>query len=296
MEQAIVSKKDSTHTWESEIPGTFQFVSDLAKELSGGRVDLPSFPETVVRVQHVLRDEGVTNDRVARVVSAEAGLAARMLAMANSALLHRGGVQVTDLGLAIARIGHDQIRAAAWTYATAQLRQAPTYAAIRPELERLWQQSVQVAALSFTMAKESRRVRPDEGLLAGLLHNIGEVYMVARAAKLPSGTPKLDEAITRTWNPSIGRVLIENWNLPDEIACAVGGQLDSERSHRGTAIVQDVLAVAVAFAARTAANATDHAAMSRMPSAVALGLNEASFMRIQLESESELKMLQQALG
>jgi HD-like signal output (HDOD) protein len=296
MEQAIVSKKDPTHNPHTETLGTFEFVSDLARELSEGRVELPSFPDTVVRVQHVLRDEGVTSERVARVVSAEAGLAARMLAMANSALLHRAGAQVSDLGLAIARIGHDQIRAAAWTYATAQLRRASTYAAIRPQLERLWQQSVQVAALAFSMAKESRRVRPDEALLAGLLHNIGEVYIVARAAKQPSAAPELDEAIIRAWNPNIGRVLIENWNLPDEIACAVGGQLDSDRSHRGSANVQDVLPVAVALAAHMAANATDHAAMSKLPCAVALGLTDASLMRIQLESESELKMLQEALG
>lgn len=283
-------------TPRSENPGAFQFVSDLANELSAGRVELPSFPDTVVRVQHVLRDEGVTTERVARVVSAEAGLAARMLAMANSALLHRGGEQVTDLKLAIARIGHDQIRAAAWTYATAQLRRASTYAAILPQLERLWQQSVQVAAFAFAMAKESRRVCPDESLLTGLLHNIGEVYIVARAARQPNGAAQLDEATTRAWNPSIGRALIENWRLPDEIACAVGGQLDSERSQRGAANVQDVLAVAVAFAAHTAANIPDNVAMARMPAALALGLTDAAFMRIQLESESELKMLQEALG
>jgi HD-like signal output (HDOD) protein len=276
--------------------GAFQFVSDLATELSAGRVELPSFPDTVVRVQQVLRDEGVTSERVARVVSAEAGLAARMLAMANSALLHRGGEQVTDLKLAIARIGHDQIRAAAWTYATAQVRRASTYAAILPQLERLWQQSVQVAALAFSMAKESRRVRPDEGLLAGLLHNIGELYIVARASRQANGAAQLDEATRRAWNPSIGRALIENWRLPDEIACAVGSQLDPERSHRGAANVQDVLIVAVAFAQHKEANTPDNVAMAKLPSAVALGLTDISFMRIQLESERELKMLQEALG
>ncbi len=76
---------------------TFKFVSDLAKELSAGRVELPSFPEAAARVQQVLSDDSVTSERIARVISADAGLAARVLTMANSTLLHRGGTPVTDL-------------------------------------------------------------------------------------------------------------------------------------------------------------------------------------------------------
>ena len=33
------------------------------------------------------------------------------------------------------------------------------------------------------MAKESRRVRADEAMLAGLLHNIGKIYILARTPK-----------------------------------------------------------------------------------------------------------------
>jgi hypothetical protein len=35
----------------------FQFVEQLAKEVSGGRVELPSFPDVAVRVRKVLADE-----------------------------------------------------------------------------------------------------------------------------------------------------------------------------------------------------------------------------------------------
>ena len=109
----------------------FQFVSELAKELSAGRVELPSFPDAAARVQQVLSDDSVTSERIARVVSADAGLAARVLTMANSTLLHRGGAPVTDLKVAVTRIGHDNIRTAALAYANAQLRRAAELAHIR---------------------------------------------------------------------------------------------------------------------------------------------------------------------
>jgi HD-like signal output (HDOD) protein len=272
----------------------FRFLSDLARELSAGRVDLPSFPDAVARVQNVLSDDSISSERIARVVSSDAGLAARILTMANSTLLHRGGAPVTDLKVAITRIGHDSIRAAALAYATAQVRQAADLAPIRADLERFWQEGVRVAGLAHAMAKETRLMRPDEALLAGLLHNIGKVYIIARTPR-DSGSVHIDEAVLRDWHPGIGQALIENWKLPEDIATAVGGQLESERSHGGTADLQDLLIVAVNLAAQMASNVADDAA-ARMPAASAMGLTDSAIVRIMLESQTELETLQAALG
>jgi len=280
----------------SQANGTpFEFLSALAKELSAGRVDLPSFPDAAARVQHVLSNDDITSERIARVVSSDAGLAARILTMANSTLLHRGGSRVTDLKVAITRIGHDSIRAAALAYATAQLRHAGDLAHIRTDLEKLWQEGVRVAALAHAMAKESRQMRPDEALLAGLLHNIGKVYIIARAPK-EAGPVHIDDAVVRDWHPGIGQALIENWKLPEEIALAVGGQLDVERSHAGPADLQDLLIVAVTLAGQMASNTADDAALARMPAATAMGLTDSAIVRIMLESQTEIETLQAALG
>ncbi|HLN50236.1 MAG: HDOD domain-containing protein [Steroidobacteraceae bacterium] len=281
---------------ESESSGSpFQFLSDLARELSAGRVDLPSFPDAVARVQHVLSDDSITSERIARVVSSDAGLAARILTMANSTLLHRGGSRVTDLKIAITRIGHDSIRAAALAYATAQVRHAAELAHIRRDLEGLWREGVRVAALAHAMAKESRLMRPDEALLAGLLHNIGKVYIIARTPKDASNV-HVDDAVLRDWHPGIGQALIENWKLPEEIAVAVGGQLEIERCHGGPADLQDLLIVTVNLAAQMANNAADDAALVKMPAAAAMGLTDSAFVRIMLESQTEMETLRAALG
>jgi HD-like signal output (HDOD) protein len=256
---------------------------------------LPSFPDAVARVQQVLSDETITSERITRVVSSDAGLAARILAMANSALLHRGGSGVTDLKVAITRIGHDCIRAAALAYATAQVRHAADLAHIRADLERFWQEGLRVAALAYAMARESRIVRPDEALLAGLLHNIGKVYIIARTPK-GAGRIDVDEAVLRDWHPGIGQALIENWKLPEEIAVAVGGQLEIDRSHGEAADLQDLLIVAVALAAQMASNAADDTGLADMPAAVAMGLTDSAFVRIMLESQTEIETLQAALG
>ena len=283
----------STSAATESVDPSFQFVRSLAAELSAGHVELPSFPDVAARVQQVLNDESVSQERIARVVAADAGLAARLLTMANSTLLHRGGAPVTDLKIAVTRIGHENIRTAALAYANAQLRRAPELAHIRGPLERYWQEGLRVAALAHAIAKESRRVRADEALLAGLLHNIGKIYILAR---LPKRENQLDPGVLQDWYPSIGQALGENWKLPEQISAAIAGQREFERSHEGPADLLDLIIIAVHMAEQMGRNESDEAGLSKLPAAVALGLNDSALVRIMLESQTELAMLQAALG
>ena len=272
-----------------------RFLRELASELSAGRVELPSFPDAAARVQHVLSDDSITSERIMRVVSSDAGLAARILSMANSTLLHRGGSPVTDLKVAITRIGHDSIRAAALSYATAQVRHAAELAHIRTDLERFWQEGLRVAALAHAMARESGVLRADEALLAGLLHNIGKVYIVARQPR-DAGKVHIDDEVMRDWHPGIGQALIENWKLPEHIAIAVGGQLERDYQHDEPADLQDLLIVAVLLESQMESNAADDAALAQIPAVAAMGLTDSAIVRIMLESQTEMATLQAALG
>jgi len=275
---------------------TFKFVSDLAKELSSGRVELPSFPDAAARVQQVLSDPAVSSERIARVIGADAGLAARVLTMSNSAVLHRGTTPVADLKVAVTRIGHDNIRAAALAYANAQLRRAPELAPIRPQLEACWRDGIRVASLAHSLAKETRCVRTDEAMLTGLLHNIGKLYIIARAPRNPGSAPALDATIVEDWSASIGKAVAQNWKLPEDIANAIGGQREIDRTHEEPPDLLDLLIVAVQVAAKMAAHAPDDAGLARLPAAVALGLSESTFKRVALDAHAELQMLQAALG
>ena len=111
-------------TAPADVSGAFAFVSELAQEVSQGKVELPSFPDVAVRVRKVLADEHVSIEQVARVVSSEAGLAARVFTLANSAALNRSGRTISDLKTAVNRIGHNNVRTAAVSFAIAQLRRA----------------------------------------------------------------------------------------------------------------------------------------------------------------------------
>lgn len=139
-------------------------------------------------------------------------------------------------------------------------------------------------------------MRADEAMLAGLLHNIGKVYIIARAPKATDAAPGLDEAVVQDWYPNIGQSVAENWKLPVEIASAIAGQRDLDRSHNGPADLQDLLIVAVHMAAQMANKSAEDAALAQLPAATVLGLDAAAFGRITLEAKAQLEMLRAALG
>jgi HD-like signal output (HDOD) protein len=106
----------------------------------------------------------------------------------------------------------------------------------------------------------------------------------------------LQDAMLRNWYPGIGQALIENWKLPEDMAHAVGGQLDVERLHEGPADLHDLLIVAVNVAAQMTDGGGEEADAAQIAPATALGLNDSALVRIMLESQTEMEMLQAALG
>src|SRR5687768_15133146 len=208
----------------------FAFVSELAQEVSQGKIELPSFPDVAVRVRKVLADENVSIDQIARVVGSEAGLAARVFTLANSAALNRSGRTVADLKMAVNRIGHNNVRTAAVSFAIAQLRRASELKHISKELEALWQEATTVAALAYAVASRTS-VNADESMLAGLLHNVGKIYILARAHRHDSlfKDPVALAQVLRDWHANVGKAIVENWGFPEHIATAIGDHENIDR-------------------------------------------------------------------
>jgi HD-like signal output (HDOD) protein len=276
----------------------FAFVRSLANELSEGKVELPCFPEVALKVRRALDDESVTVARIATILGAEAGLAARVLVMANSAALGYSGKPVTDLHTAVTRIGLSNVRTAALAFALGQLRRAVQFKHIMQDLERFWRQSTKVAALGRVLALRIPGVNADLAMLAGLLHNIGAVYILARAGA-GAGVirqTELREMLLKDWSATIGRSIAENWGLQEEVVEAIGQQFDVDRARRGSADLSDVQSVAVANADQVGMEqGVDSSADFRIALG-SLGLDESSGARIIEESNASLAALQAALS
>jgi len=275
----------------------FQFVEQLAKEVSAGRVELPAFPDVAVRVRKVLADENVGADKIARVITSEQGLTARVLALANSAALSRGGKSITDMKMAISRIGHNNVRTAAMSFAIAQLRRAEALKSITKHLEDLWHESTMVAALSHAVSSRCRGINSDEAMLCGLMHNVGKIYILARANKhagLFNDQTAL-QAIMRDWHANVGKAIVENWGFPPQICEAVGAHEDLERESDSPDLT-DVLTVATMLASFLGKESDLELNMESVRAFARLGLDNTKCVHIMDDCAEEIAALRRALG
>jgi HD-like signal output (HDOD) protein len=276
----------------------FAFVQALASELSRGKVDLPSFPDIALRVRKVLADEEVSQEQVVRVVGSEPALAARLMQIANSAALNFTGKPITDMRTAINRMGHNMVRSAAIAFAMSQLKKVDSLKGLEKPLDDLWKSSAAVAAMSHAVAKRYSKVNPDTGMLAGLLHGIGKLYILTRSSKHPAlfAETSTYNQIVRDWHSPVAKALLENWDMAEEIVNAVSDYEDVERAHSGPVDLTDVLTVGNLLAAfkehpeSLEINMHDVAACKRM------NIDRASYEKLIDESETEIDALRQALG
>jgi len=276
----------------------FDFVRTLAAELSGGNVDLPSFPEIAVRVRRVLSDPKSSVDQVVRVVGSEPALAARLLRISNSASLNRSGRAVTDLRTAINRIGYNMVRSASISFSMAQIRKSNKLVGLEHHLNDLWNSSTLVAAFAYVLARNCTKVNPDEAMLTGMMHGIGKLYVLTRAIDHPelfASDATLNEIIG-DWHASIGKAILENWNFSESMAHAVGDQTDFTRIEDGPPDLSDVIAVSILMASHAADVPGLEAALCDLAAARRLGLDEAKTLAIMRESAAEVAALSQALG
>ncbi len=206
----------------------FEFVQALSNELSKGEVKLPAFPESAMHIKEALEDPDISTQKIAKLVVSDPIFSARLLKVANSAAMNISGNPIKDIPTAITRMGFKMAHSIAVFIAVDQVMDAPTNPALATQSQRLWQHSVNVAALSFVISKKqarhpnlkTNRINPDEAMLAGLMHDIGKIYILNRAESYPAliENPETLEQVMSDWHTGIGSAIIQNWAFDEAMA------------------------------------------------------------------------------
>lgn len=239
--------EDAEATQNREVSG---FILGLAAEVSQGRIQLPSYPAAATRVQHALSAEEIDSAAVVRAIGAEPALAVRVMQMANSALLNSMGRQVQDLRTAVGRVGYNMARTASVAFVVEQLRKSDELKPLRQSMATLWEQGITVAALAHVIARRCTRINPDVALLAGLLHGVGKLCILARLSRNAQlqQFPAACDRIILEWHSSVSRALLDNWQIAAEIGDAVQEFEDLDRELRGEICLSEILTAAMLLA------------------------------------------------
>ncbi len=143
---------------------------------------LCTLPVVAEKVLQVAGDEDSDADDMLAVIEQDPAIAARLMQVVNSAYC---GLRnpVADLKTAVTMLGIDRVRNLALTISIGNLFSKPTpVGGIDPE--RLWDHSVCVASVARLVAAKGKYSQPDEAYLAGLLHDLGLLFINQHLEKL----------------------------------------------------------------------------------------------------------------
>lgn len=274
------------------------FVRKLARELVGGDIRLPSFPDIAIRVQQVLEDPKAPPARIALVVGSDAALAVRILRLANSAFLNPSATPIKDLQLALTRMGHQLVRCTALSFALQQMQFSSSDAELRRQLQELWRDGALVAAIAHVLARATHAANPDEALLTGLMHNIGRLYITMAAPRRGRALAKGGAwaEVVREWHPRIASLILTHWEFPAAIVAAVGDQNSWGRETESNACLTDILIAATALAPCAFQRELLAGTVAAVPTFQRLRLGAADCQRLLADSARQIKSLRAALS
>ncbi|HEY1044185.1 MAG TPA: HDOD domain-containing protein [Telluria sp.] len=194
---------------------------NIAAQASRGELAFPTHVNAALKLQDALGDPGCRIDAATRLVQAEPLLAARTVAIANSAAYNRAGHEVTSVKSAVQRVGFRTLNALVASVIVRQLNSAVRDPGLREMSNRLWEHSAHVAALSMVIARRVTRVDPETALFAGIVHEIGGFYLLSRAEEYPG----LLEGEADEWiehgEVEVGRAVLLKLGVPHQVLDAI---------------------------------------------------------------------------
>lgn len=158
----------------------------IAAQAVRGEITFPTSVNAVLRLQLALDDPDCHIDEAIRLVLAEPQLAARTVAVANTAAFGgSGGAPVTNVRSAVGRIGYRRLQALVASLVVRQFGNRIVDPGLRSKAEQLWEHTTHVAAIAYSLARRITGIDPDTALFAGIVHEVGAFYLLARADEFP---------------------------------------------------------------------------------------------------------------
>ncbi|WP_018140336.1 HDOD domain-containing protein [Thioalkalivibrio sp. ALJ7] len=240
--ETLVDDGDQESVEVSEIE-----LSDLEGELFSriythaysGELALPQLPEVALHLQQALKKPDVSIGEATRIIEEDPSVAGRLLSVANSPAMGSRR-EVARLQDAVARLGLERTRQLVMALAMHQVfihRDSPYH----DLLERLWRRSARIAAISCVLADQSEAADPQTALLAGLLHRVGALPVIAEVARAhPDRSSEEVERVLFRLEGLIGELVAQQWDLASDIISAIrdSGGPENPEAHALTDIVR----------------------------------------------------------
>jgi putative nucleotidyltransferase with HDIG domain len=188
--------------------------------------DLPPMPMVATKVIQLVESGKANADEIARAISSDPAVSARLLKISNSAFYGRQR-KIETLASAVVILGHNTLKG---LVVAASLKEIYKPGGLTENM--LWEHSFGAGVAARIIAAHSRCVGADEAFLAGLFHDIGKIIMNLREKEkfqlviercynemLPF--EEIERAVFPYTHAELGGYVLEKWKLPEALITAV---------------------------------------------------------------------------
>ncbi len=273
-------------------------IAEVAAAAESGELVFPTTTELALRVQRQIDDPDCSIDRLAKLVQADPMLAARVVAVANSAVYNRSGRAIDDIRSAVSRLGFNTLRVLAAAVVVRQMQGMAGSPAHRAMAMTLWEHTAHVAALAQVIARRVTHVNPDTAFFAGIIHEIGGFYLIARCDTHP-GLLESGHGSLLAWDEggaaAVGRAVLRQLGAPAAVLEAIEGMWQGylampPQSLADTLLLADQLAPVESPLSQLAGAGREGTAVD-----IDVALDDATLSAILEESKAEVDSLIEAL-
>jgi len=186
---------------------------ELILELQQGNFILPSLPSVATRIRETIEGDGSSAADIANVILTDPSIAAKIIKAANSALYQRR-TKAEDCKTAVVSLGTKVTTQLVIAFTLKELFNSPNEM-LKKRMKQLWEHSIEIAAVSFVLAKITSGFNAEHALLAGLIHDIGIVAILNKATEHPrimDSEEHLDKVIHKM-HGQVGSSILKRWDF-----------------------------------------------------------------------------------
>lgn len=189
---------------------------DILERISSNKIVLPGLPDIAVRVRQAIQHDDISTADIARVIQTDIPLTARLVQIANSPL-YSGVTPVDNCNQAVSRLGLNVTRNLVTSFALRRVFSAKD-SLTHQRMATLWKHSVKVAALAFTLSRITPGLDQERAMLAGLVHDIGNLPLLAYCAIEPEllRHPSVYTELESRLRGRLGMHILKSWRFEDE--------------------------------------------------------------------------------
>ncbi len=188
--------------------------------------DLPTIPVVATKVMQLLESQNASAEEIAKVVSSDPAVTARVLKISNSSF-YGCQRQIQTLSHAIMVLGFSTLKS---VVVAASVKQV--YKPYGLTEKMLWQHSFGAGLSARVIANTTRLVNEEEAFLGGLFHDIGKIILnsldnqqfqqvVQKCFNEGLSFLAAEEQVYSYNHTEVGALVIKKWNFPPILMQAV---------------------------------------------------------------------------